>query len=130
MPEINLVDFFKYYENEPQQAEVQLLQSAMPDSLLKNESAWVKKYREKPEPPQGEAVLANPLKLITTVSTTTPSGDGWRECFSSSCAMAAKYWGVIDDFNSITDAGPNSVTAPMLPRRFAPSKALACKLIL
>ena len=64
MPEINLVDFFKYYENQPQQAEgVQLLQQSMPDSLLKNESAWVKKYREEPDPPQGEAGLANPLPV-------------------------------------------------------------------
>ena len=37
MPQINLVDFFKFYENEPHQAEgVQLLQQSMPDSLLKN----------------------------------------------------------------------------------------------
>lgn len=30
------------------------------------------------------------------------SGTGWRECFSSSCAMVARFWGVVatdDDYN-------------------------------
>ena len=51
-PEIRLNDFFKYYSDTVEQKEaVQLLQSAMPDSLLKNSSAWVVKYREQPEAP-------------------------------------------------------------------------------
>lgn len=52
MPEINLIDFFTYFKSEVQQKEaVQLLQSAMPDSLLKNTSSWVVKFREQPEVP-------------------------------------------------------------------------------
>ena len=52
MPEINLIDFFTYFKSEVQQKEaVQLLQSAMPDSLLKNTSSWVVKFREQPEAP-------------------------------------------------------------------------------
>ena len=52
MPEINLIDFFTYFKSEVQQKEaVQLLQSAMPESLLKNTSSWVVKFREKPEAP-------------------------------------------------------------------------------
>ena len=51
MPEINLIDFFTYYRGETHQKEaVQLLQSAMPDSLLKNKCSWVTKWRETPEP--------------------------------------------------------------------------------
>ena len=51
MPEINLIDFFSYYRGETHQKEaVQLLQSAMPDSLLKNKCSWVTKWRETPEP--------------------------------------------------------------------------------
>ena len=51
MPEINLIDFFTYYKGEPHQKEaVQLLQSAMPESLLKNKASWVVKWRETPEP--------------------------------------------------------------------------------
>ena len=52
MPEINLIDFFTYYKGTPEQKEaVQLLQSAMPDSLLRSASAWVRQYRTRPEPP-------------------------------------------------------------------------------
>ena len=51
MPEINLIDFFTYFRGEPHQKEaVQLLQSAMPDSLLRNKCSWVTKWRETPEP--------------------------------------------------------------------------------
>ena len=47
MPEINLQDFFQYYKGTVEQKEaVQMLQSAMPESLLKNQSAWVVKYRK------------------------------------------------------------------------------------
>ena len=52
MPEINLADFFTYYQGEPHQKEaIQMLQSAMPDSLLKNKASWVVKWRETPEVP-------------------------------------------------------------------------------
>ena len=52
MPEIHLEDFFRYYTGTLEQKEaVQLLQSSMPESLLRNKSAWVVKYREKPEAP-------------------------------------------------------------------------------
>ena len=88
MPEINLVDFFKYYADEAQQAEgVQLLQQSMPDSLLKNESAWVRKFREKPPVPH----LSNPLPVEYDCQ--LDHGDeGWRLCFTASCAMAMHYW--------------------------------------
>ena len=69
----------------------------MPESLLKNSSAWVVKYREKP--PESEAVLSNPLAVPYDCQLDNPGGDGWRECFSSSCAMAAMYWGVIKHQN-------------------------------
>ncbi len=64
MPQINLQDFFGYFKGQVQQKEaVQLLQQAMPDSLLRDDSAWVVKYREKPPepesplPPQGVALI-------------------------------------------------------------------------
>jgi len=57
MPEINLHDFFEYFKGasngQPQQSEaVQMLQQAMPDSLLKNTSPWVVKFREMPPEPE------------------------------------------------------------------------------
>ena len=56
-PEIKLHDFFKYFQGgdagQPQQSEaVQLLQSAMPESLLLNSAAWVMKFRESPPEPE------------------------------------------------------------------------------
>ena len=42
MPEIHLIDHFTYYTGEPHQKEaIQLLQVAMPDSLLKKKCQWV-----------------------------------------------------------------------------------------
>ena len=60
MPEINLHDFFQFFKGasggQPQQSEaVQMLQSAMPESLLRDSSPWVKKFRE--SPPEPECIL-------------------------------------------------------------------------
>ena len=50
MPEVNLLPFFEFYKGEPHEKEaIQLLQQAMPDSLLKNDSSWVAHYRTKPD---------------------------------------------------------------------------------
>ena len=94
MPQENLHSFFKYFSDEPHQAEaVQLLQKSMPDSLLKSDSAWILKYREKPEPPKGEARLANPLP-VEYMWQQDNGPDGWRQCQTSSIAMCLKYLGV------------------------------------
>ena len=101
MPQENLESFFRFYKAEPQQMEaVQLLQSAMPDSLLKSDSAWIVKYRDKPAAPQ----LDNPLQVPYQSQRDNASGTGYRECFSSSCAMVAMYWGKIkndDAYNEV-----------------------------
>ena len=88
MPQENLQNFFKYYSEEPQQMEaVQLLQQAMPDSLLQSDSSWIVKYREKPPVPH----LSNPLPVEYDCQ--LDHGDeGWRLCFTASCAMAMHYW--------------------------------------
>ena len=88
MPQENLVNFFKYFSEEPQQLEaVQLLQSAMPDSLLRSDSAWIKKYRETPPAP---AAASNPIEVEYDCQ--LDHGDeGWRLCFTASCAMAAHH---------------------------------------
>ena len=73
MPEINLIDFFTYFKSEVQQKEaVQLLQSAMPESLLKNTSSWVVKFREKPEAPASE-VPPQCLDIIATFEGFSPT---------------------------------------------------------
>ncbi|WP_438983812.1 glucosaminidase domain-containing protein [Vulcanococcus sp.] len=54
---IKLRDFFKHYQGEPHQAAaVDLLQSMMPESLLRSDAEWVEAYRATPKPkaPTGE----------------------------------------------------------------------------
>ena len=92
----NLEAFFAYYEGEPQQREgIALLSQTIDPKLLSDEAAWVKAYRgqlPQQQVPEGEAMLANPLNVEYDCQLDNPSGEGWRECFSSSCAMAAKLW--------------------------------------
>ena len=107
MSKISLTDFFKFFDNNNvnQREAIVLLESMMPKTLLADQSAWVKIYREKPEP--SEALLANPLSVPYDCQLDNPSGDGWRECFSSSCAMAAMYWAVINNPNEYHAVRPN-----------------------
>jgi predicted chitinase len=56
MAKISFPDFWKYYTGTPEQKEaIVLLESMMPETLLRDNSAWVLKYREKPEPPPAPA---------------------------------------------------------------------------
>ena len=51
MSEINLVDFFRFYEHtQEQQKAVEMLQAVMPSSLLTDASPWVVQYRRSPCP--------------------------------------------------------------------------------
>jgi len=94
MPQENLEPFFRYYKAEPHQMEaVQMLQQSCPDSLLKSDSAWIVKFRETPAVPH----LDNPLQVPYQSQRDNASGTGYRECFSSSCAMVAMYWGKIEN---------------------------------
>ena len=98
MGKISFPDFWKYHDqnNVNQKEAICLLESAMPANLLTDEAAWVVKYRE-PEPkPEGGS---NPLDVKYCAQLDNPSGQGARECFSSSCAMVALYWGVIKEEN-------------------------------
>ena len=88
MPQENLHPFFKYFADEPHQSEaIQLLQSAMPDSLLRSDSAWIVKVRETPPAPETTNPLAVPYDCQLD-----HGSEGWRLCFTASCAMTAKYW--------------------------------------
>ena len=96
MPQIVLVDFFKFFSGTPEQMEaVQLLQSSMPASLLKDDAAWVEAYRQKPE-------LSNPLSVEYMWQRDNYDGYGDRECQTSSIAMALKFLEV-DGINTDDD---------------------------
>ena len=83
-----LNDFFKFFSGTPEQMEaVQLLQATMPASLLKDDAAWVVKYREQP-------AISNPLRVEYFWQRDNYDGYGDRECQTSSIAMALKFLGV------------------------------------
>ena len=95
MPQENLHPFFKYFSDEPHQAEaVQLLQASMNQDLLKSDSPWIVKYRETPPKPDVENPL--PVKYFWQQDN---GPNGWRQCQTSSIAMCLNYLGVpgIDD---------------------------------
>ena len=100
MPQENLLPFFEFFAGEAHQKEaVQLLQSSMSQELLKPDAAWIQKYRETPAKPEGGS---NPIDCVYDCQLTNPGPDGWRQCFSSACAMAVHYWKpevAIDDYH-------------------------------
>ena len=64
MSKISFPDFWKYYKGTPHQKEaIVLLESLMPESLLRDDSVWVTKYRE-PEPVPESIVPKQALDLI------------------------------------------------------------------
>ena len=95
MPQENLHPFFKYFADEPHQAEaVQLLQASMNQDLLKSDSPWIVKYRETPPKPD----VGNPLP-VKYFWQQDNGPNGWRQCQTSSIAMCLNYLKVpgIDD---------------------------------
>jgi hypothetical protein len=71
------------------------------DPCLLTESAeWVQDFKAK----QQAALVANPLPVKWQSQLDNKSGTGYRECFSSSCAMLAMYWGKVandDAYNAL-----------------------------
>ena len=108
---IVLEDFFHYFDehNAAQKKGVALLANALGEELMTDSAEWVRTYRgefETAEAPQGEALLSNPLSVPYDCQLDNPSTEGWRECFSSSCAMVAMYWGVIKHQNEYHQRRP------------------------
>ena len=113
MGKINLEDFFSYYTAEANQREgVAMLAQTMSAELQTDDSAWVKAYRgQLPQQQEeldlgGETKLANPIECPYDSQLDNPGTEGWRECFSSSCAMAAMKWGVIKHQNEYHERRP------------------------
>lgn len=94
---IRLTDAALYYKEECQQVEAfTWLQSQVDPTTLE---IFGQKYRDKPE-----AVVDNPLLVPYQSQNDNASGTGYRECFSSSMAMIAMYWGKVendDEYNTI-----------------------------
>ena len=100
-------NFFKYYKDEEQQRHgVEDLYMHVDADLLTDSAEWIKLYRgegigksEVPELEDGRL-----LKVPYQSQLDNASGTGYRECFSSSCAMVAMYYGKVpndDEYNLV-----------------------------
>ena len=93
-------NFFKYYKDEEHQRRaVETLYDDIDCDFadhLDSESEWILQYRNKQveEALPADTVL---LKVPYQSQLDNESGTGYRECFSSSCAMVAMYYGKIAD---------------------------------
>ena len=94
---IKLTDAALYYKEEGQQVEAfEWLESQVDPCTLE---IFGQKFREKPE-----VLSENPLLVEWQSQLDNASGTGYRECFSSSMAMIAMYWGKVkndDEYNSV-----------------------------
>ena len=89
----DFLNFFKYYKAEEHQLEgVGILYDQMRDTLKDESHPWIQTYRKpKPKAPN------NRLDVPYQSQNDNASGTGYRECFSSSCAMVAMYYGKIEN---------------------------------
>ena len=96
-------NFFKYYKDEEHQRRaVETLYEDIESDFadhLDSESEWIVQYRNKQveEALPADTVL---LKVPYQSQLDNVSGSGYRECFSSSCAMVAMYYGKIENDNA------------------------------
>ena len=107
-------NFFKYYADEEQQATaIQILRKAIYEAdpeILDDTAYWIEEYRNKPAPP----VYQNPIDCPYQSQCDNESGTGYRECFSSSCAMVAMHYGKIendDEYNILRNNYGDSTDA-------------------
>ena len=90
-------NFFKYYDRlEHQMRAVDQLYDDLPTELKDDKAEWVLMYRHGPVEPERPQII-NPLDVSYQSQNDNASGTGYRECFSSSCAMVAMYYGRVEN---------------------------------
>jgi len=104
---IKLTDAALYYKEESQQVEAwEWLENNVDPATLE---IFAQKYREVPE-----KECSNPLLVEWQSQNDNASGTGYRECFSSSMAMIAMYYGKVkndDEYNIIRAKYGDSTSA-------------------
>lgn len=104
MSQLSLEDFkntFKYYKQgiAHQERAIEELYHDLDADLKDSDAEWIKIYRN--EKKKG---LVNPLVVPYQTQLDNTTGTGYRECFSSCCAMVGMYYGVVendDEYNEI-----------------------------
>ena len=96
--------FWDHWKGQPQQLSgiEQLRQAVMAadPAILTEAAPWRQTFSSAPPAP----AHANPLPVAWENQNDNASGTGYRECFSSSCAMLARFWGKVsgdDAYNVI-----------------------------
>ena len=94
-------NFFKYYNDEEhQRLSVETFYKEIDCDCcehLGSNSDWIKIYRKQDAPIAEVSSGAVLLKVPYQSQLDNESGTGYRECFSSSCAMVAMYYGKVAD---------------------------------
>ena len=86
-------NFFKYYKSEDHQRKgIRILYDQIRDVLKSDDHQWINTYRNKLT-----VTSRSPLIVTYQSQNDNASGTGARECFSSSCAMVAMYYGKIEN---------------------------------
>jgi hypothetical protein len=118
--------FWNAWKAQPQQLEgIELLRRAViaaDPAVLTEAALWRQTFSSLPGAPNGATsppapevpAHANPLPVAWENQNDNASGTGYRECFSSSCAMFARYWGKVgsdDEYNAIRAQYGDSTSA-------------------
>jgi hypothetical protein len=105
IPFSKFLDYFTFYKNKPHQRDgiKQLYNQLVNDQseALTQNAPWQKTYSTTPPPANSGSVL---LTVPYQKQLDNASGQGQRECFSSSCAMLAMYYKKVkndDEYNRI-----------------------------
>lgn len=94
---LTLLPFFTHFRETPHQlAAIKELEDALPEELLKEDAAWFEAWKE--------SGIAQQTFVPYFHQLDNESGRGYRECFSSSAAMVAAFYGKVktdDEYNRI-----------------------------
>ena len=104
--------FWNAWKAEPQQLEgieqLRLAVISADPAILTEAASWRQTFSSAPPAPPAPESPANahPLPVALKNQNDNASSTGYRECFSSSCAMLARYWGKVssDDKNNFIRA--------------------------
>ena len=112
---LTLLPFFAHFRGTPHQlAAIKELEDALPEELLREDVAWFEAWKESGIAQQTHVPYFHQLD--------NKSGKGYRECFSSSMAMIAAFYGKVktdDEYNRIRErfGDTTSIEAQILALR-------------
>ena len=112
---LTLLPFFAHFRGTPHQlAAIKELEDSLPEELLREDVAWFEAWKESGIAQQTHVPYFHQLD--------NKSGKGYRECFSSSMAMIAAFYGKVktdDEYNRIRErfGDTTSIEAQILALR-------------